>query len=109
MYFLIEDDNLLKRCNTTWIKLRTDINKEFDRELAYIRKILKTKRKAYGNEAADFDSKEIPKMGSNQNCLAVIRLDSALKKDKNYHSQVFLKEYKYIAKEKELLGLLLKT
>ena len=36
MYFLIEDDNLLKRCNTIWIKLRTDINKEFDRELAYI-------------------------------------------------------------------------
>ena len=61
MYFLIEDDNLLKRCNTIWIKLRTDINKEFDRELAYIRKILKTKRKAYGNEAADFDNKEIPK------------------------------------------------
>lgn len=105
MYFLIEEDNLLKRYNNTWSKLRTDIKKEFDRELVYITKVLKTRRKTYGNETADFDSKEIPKMGSNQNCLGVIRLDSALKKDKNYHPQ----KYKYAAKEKELLGLLLKT
>ena len=29
-------------------------------------------------------------------CLAVISLDSALNKDGNYYSQVFLKECKYI-------------
>lgn len=32
-------------------------------------------------------------------CLAVLNLDSALKKDENYNLQVFLKEYKYIEKE----------
>ena len=33
------------------------------------------------------------------NCLAVIRLDSAVKKDENYYPQVFLKECKYIGKK----------
>ena len=32
-------------------------------------------------------------------CLAVIRLDSALKKDEKYYLQVFLKECKYIEKK----------
>ena len=31
-------------------------------------------------------------------CLAAIRLDSALKKDKNYYPQLFLKECKCIEK-----------
>ena len=37
--------------------------------------------------------KEIPKVGSNHTCLAVITLDSALKKEKistSYYPQVFL-------------------
>ena len=33
------------------------------------------------------------------NCLVVIRLDSAVKKDENYYPQVFLKECKYIGKK----------
>ena len=39
-------------------------------------------------------------MDSNHTCLAVISLDSALKKDENYYSQVFLKNSKYIKKKK---------
>ena len=34
-------------------------------------------------------------MDSNHTCLAVISLDSALKKDESYYSHVFLKECKY--------------
>ena len=41
-------------------------------------------------------------MYSSHTCLAVISLDSALKKDDNYYPQVFLKECKYI--EKKVLG-----
>ena len=37
-------------------------------------------------------------MNSNHPSLAVISLDSALKKDENYYLQVFLKESKYIDK-----------
>ena len=38
-------------------------------------------------------------MESNYTCLAVISLDSTLKKDGNYYPQVFLKECKYIEKK----------
>ena len=38
-------------------------------------------------------------MGYNHTSLAVISLNSALKKDENYYSQVFLKECKYIKKK----------
>ena len=56
----------------------------------------------------DFYDKEIFRMDSYHTSLAVISLDSALKKDENYYSQVFLKEYKYIEKKK-LLDILLMT
>ena len=36
---------------------------------------------------------------SNHACLAVISLDSVLKKDSNYYPQMFLKVFKYIEKK----------
>ena len=47
----------------------------------------------------DFYDKKIPKLDYNHTCLAVISLDSPLKKDDNYYPQVFLKECKYIEKK----------
>ena len=44
---------------------------------------------------------KILKVDSNHTCLAVISLDSALKKDHNYYRQVLLKQYKY--NEKKLI------
>ena len=60
---------------------------------------MKTKIKSYGDEVTDFYDKRISKVDSNHTCLAVISLDSALKKDDNYYRQVFLKECKYIEKK----------
>ena len=74
--------------NTIWDKVRADIKKEFDNEPVYNKNILKTKITPCGNEVIDFYDKEIPKAGSNHTCLAVISLDSALKKDENYYLQV---------------------
>ena len=62
-----------------------------------VKKILKTKIKSHGNEFTDFYDKN-PKLDSIHTCLAIINLDSALKKNENYYPQVFLKECKYIAK-----------
>ena len=45
--------------------------------------------KFYGDEVTNFYNKEIPKVDSNHTCLAVISLDSALKKDENYYTQAF--------------------
>ena len=35
MYFLIEDDDLLEKYNTIWVKVSADIKKEFDSEPVY--------------------------------------------------------------------------
>ena len=43
-----------------------------------------------------YDEEEIPMVDPNHTCLAVISLDSILKKNENYYLQVFLKECKYI-------------
>ena len=68
---------------------------------------MKNKIKSHGDEFTDFYEKKIPKVGSNHTCLAVISLDSALKKDENYYTQVFLKEWKYIEKKVIRLPILL--
>ena len=60
---------------------------------------MKTKIKSYSDKATDFHDKEIPKASSDYTCLAVINVDSTLKKDENYYLQVFLKESNYTEKE----------
>ena len=60
--------------------------KIIDSETVYIKNFLKTKIKSCGDEATDFHSKEMHKVGSNQTCLAVI------KNNANYYAKVFLKE-----------------
>ena len=90
MYFLIENDGLLEKYNAIWDKVSTDIRKEFDSEPVYNKEFLKTKIKSHGDEIADVYDKEILKVDSNHTCLAVISLDSALKKDDNYYPQAFL-------------------
>ena len=57
----------------------------------YNKSYSKTKIKYHDDEVTDFYDKRIPKLDSNQTCLAIITLDSALKKDDNYYPQVFLK------------------
>ena len=51
---------------------------------------MKIKVKSHGDEVTDFYNKKIPKLDSNHICLAVISLDSSLKNDANYYSQVLL-------------------
>ena len=70
-------------------KVSANIKKEFDSEPFYNKNFLKTKLKSYGDNATDFYDKKIPNVNSNYICLAVISLDSALKKDENYYLQVF--------------------
>ena len=43
MYFLIEDDELLEKCNTIWDKFRGYIKKDFDSKPVYNKEFLKTK------------------------------------------------------------------
>ena len=78
MYFLTEADDLLGKYNIIWDKFSADIKKEFDSKSVDNKNFLKTKIKSH---VTDFYDKKIPKVDSNHTCLAVIILDSALKKD----------------------------
>ena len=95
--FLIEDGDLLEKYNTIWDKLNADFKKDFDSDPAYNKQFLKIKIKRHGDE--DFYNTDIHKVDSNHTCLAVISLDSGLKKDGNCSPQVVLKECKYIEKK----------
>ena len=86
MYFLIDDDDLLKEHNAVWGKVSADSKKEFDSKPVYNKEFLKTKIKSHGGEVTDFYDKKIPKVDSSHTCLAVISVDSAFKKDENYYS-----------------------
>ena len=55
---------------------------------------MKTKIKSHGDEVTDIYEKKVPKLDSNQTCLAVISLNSALKKGDNYYPRVFLTKCK---------------
>ena len=68
MYFFIEDDDLLKKYNTIWDKVRAYIKKEFESEPVYNRNCLKTKIKSHGDKDTDFYDKEIPKADSSHTC-----------------------------------------
>ena len=94
-----KDDELLEKHNTIWDKVITEMKKEFDSESVHNKELLKTKMKSHGDELTDFYDKKISKVDSNDTCLAIIKLDSALKKGDNYYSLVFLKESKYIEKK----------
>ena len=91
--FLIEDDDLLKKYNTISGKVSTDIKKQVDNKPVYNKKILKTKIRFYTEKATDSYDKEMPKVNSNHACLAVITIDSALKKRKKL---LFLSAFKRI-------------
>ena len=67
----------------------------------YIVKISKFKKKPYeGKINVHFHGDRIPKEGSHHICLSIILIDSVFKMSKNYYPQMFLKECKYIVKEK---------
>ena len=52
-------------------------------------KVLKTKTRSYDYKVTDFRDEEVPKIDSNCTYLAVKLLDSILKRNEDYHWQVF--------------------
>ena len=58
MYFMIEDDDLLKNDNIIWDKVSADIKKEFDSEHVYNKEFFKTKIKSHSDEVTDFYDKK---------------------------------------------------
>ena len=57
------------------------LKKEFDREPVYNKTFLTTKIKSFSEGTTNFHDKA----GSDYTCLAVINVDSAIKKDEHYY------------------------
>ena len=55
---------LIRKFNTIWDKVSTDIKKESDSELVYNKNYLKTKMKSRDVELTDFYDKKIHKLDS---------------------------------------------
>ena len=89
----------LKNVIFLWDKVSADIKKEFDSATVYIKNFLNIKIKSHAYEVTDFHVKKILKVDSNNTCLAVIWLDSALNKDVNYYLQVFFKTVNTLTKK----------
>ena len=104
-FLIIKDDELLE--NTTkfekQLKIASEKNK-LDSESVQNEEYLKAKRKFYnGKINKNFHNSKIPKEGSKFICLSVVLIDSVFRTGKNYYSQVFLEECKYVVKEKKIL------
>ena len=56
-----------------------------------------------GDEAIDLFDNQVLKVGSNYTCIVVILFYSFCKKFENYYPRAFLKECKYIEKEKKVI------
>ena len=63
MYFLIKDDELLKKDNDIWNKVTNNIKNEFDGGPIYNKKFLRTKKKYCGDKNTVFHDKEMTKVG----------------------------------------------
>ena len=80
------DEFLDSRWLRLWLEeVSVDIKIEFDSEPVYNKAFVTTKIKFYDDAVTDYYDKEILKVDSNHTFLAVIILDSALKKDENYY------------------------
>ena len=67
MYFLTEDDELLKKYKTIWDKVSADIKKEFDSEPVCNKKFLKPKIKVFLKECKYIEKKVIRHINDNLN------------------------------------------
>ena len=91
-YFLIKDDYILMIyiMNILFgIKLALILKKNLRANLYRQQKVLKTKTRSYDYKVTDFRDEEVPKIYSNCTYLAVKLLDSILKRNEDYHWQVF--------------------
>ena len=78
-------DELLKKYNKIWEKVKNSIKKEFDSEPAYNEKYIKAKIKPYSRKTkTNFHNNKIPKEGSQCVCFPVILISCVFRTGNNY-------------------------
>ena len=91
-------------------KISNIIIKEFNSKPMYNEKYLKTKMTCYnGKTNTNIHNNKTQKEGSQCIFLSVILTASVYRKDKDYYPQLFLEEWKYVAKEKNMFKFITDT
>ena len=91
MSFLTKEEKCLENYNEIWENVNNSIKKEFNNELVYNKKYLKTEIKSY-------EQKINTKKGCQCICISETLIDSVYRKDTYYYPQVFLEKYKNFVK-----------
>ena len=100
--FFIKGDELLEKYNEIWEKLQSTLKKLIVNQYIYNEKYWKAKIKSYNGEInTNLHNIKIPKEGCHCICWRVILIDSDFRTGKNYYTQVFLEECKYVVKKKK--------
>ena len=103
MLFKIENDELYIKYNQIWNKIKELLRVKFYSEPIYDDKYIKAKVKTFSNVINTlFSGDEIRKERVEYVCISCIAIDSVLKIKHKYHPQVYLEQYKYKMKKKEL-------
>ena len=104
MSFKIEDDDVYLKYNEIWNKIKKLLNSaKFSSEPIYNDQYIKTKVKSFSEVIKTlFNGNEIPKERIKYLCIPCISVGSVLKIDKKYYPQVYLEQYKYKVKEREI-------
>ena len=80
IYFLIKDDELSKKYNEIWEKVKNNLKKEFNCEPVCNKKYLKAELKSYnGKINKNFRHNKVAGEGSQFICLSVALIDSVFK------------------------------
>ena len=99
MSFGANHKQLLKNYNKIWEKVERLIKINFESKPVYgdDDKCIKTKIKIYADSMiTNFHNRKIAKEKSPCKCLSIIMLDSVIKANKKYYSQILLEECKYV-------------
>ena len=99
MSFRANHKQLLKNYNKIWEKVERLIKINFESKPVYgdDDKCIKTKIKIYADSMiTNFHNRKIAKEKSPCKCLSIIMLDSVIKANKKYYSQILLEECKYV-------------
>ena len=99
------DEKLLKKYTKIFERVSNFMKIEFDSEPVYgdSDKYIKTEIKSYGDKInTNFQGKKIPKENASYKCLSLTLLDSVIRANKRYYSQIFLEECKYEIKKSKM-------
>ena len=105
MSFKIEDESVYLKYFKIWNKIKDILNIKLQSQPIYDEKYIKTKVKTFNNSVNTlFQGNEISKERINYVCISAICISSVLRVDKKNYPQVYLEQWKYKIKKRELVN-----